>query len=141
MIFTILLFTNIYIYILIAVIDIMKFNVVNADYFNIRTRSFNNLWYWAAQIIGASFFGKFLDSKNLPRRSRGIYGLLIIAIALTANWIGGLIFQLTFERNDVHRYKKDLYDSGYFEVLLLYIFYGLNDAIYQVCFFFSFYYN
>ncbi|CAG8587728.1 6026_t:CDS:2 [Diversispora eburnea] len=107
-----------------------QFNAVNAFYFNIRTRSFNNLWYWAVQILSATIFGRFLDVNNLSRKTRGIYGLLIIAITITANWIGGLFFQLTFKRTDQIT-QKDIFDSGFIEVLILYTFYGMNDAMYQ----------
>ncbi|CAG8458931.1 851_t:CDS:10 [Diversispora eburnea] len=107
-----------------------QFNAVNAFYFNIRTRSFNNLWYWAAQIISAAIFGRLLDANNLSRKTRGIYGLLILVVTITANWIGGLFFQLTFKRTDTV-IPKDLFDPGFIEVLILYIFYGMNDAMYQ----------
>ncbi|CAG8631751.1 7973_t:CDS:2, partial [Acaulospora morrowiae] len=107
-----------------------QFNDVNAFYFNIRTRAFNNLWYWAAQIVGAAIFGKFLDIKALSRRNRGLIGLLILAITVMAIWIGGLVFQLTYKREDKVT-PMDLYDPGYFPKLLLYILYGMNDAMYQ----------
>ncbi|CAG8500031.1 2755_t:CDS:2, partial [Scutellospora calospora] len=102
-----------------------QFNDINAFYFNIRTRAFNSLWYWTAQIIGAALFGKFLDFPKLGRRNRGILGLAIIAVILTGIWMGGLFFQLTYKREDkdtiVH---MDLYDSGYLSRIVLYIAYG-----------------
>ncbi|CAG8612847.1 9619_t:CDS:2, partial [Acaulospora colombiana] len=108
-----------------------QFNDINAFYFNIRTRAFNNLWYWAAQIIGAAAFGKFLDMQSLGRKMRGLLGLLILAIAITAVWGGGLAFQLTYKRGDTIT-QMDLYDHGYAQRLILYILYGANDAMYQV---------
>lgn len=107
-----------------------QFNSVNAGYFNIRTRSFNNLWYWAAQIAGAMIFGKFLDIPSLGRRKRGILGLFLLFVTLMATWIGGLIFQLTFKRDDEKR-NFDLYENGYAGKIILYIVYGINDAMYQ----------
>lgn len=107
-----------------------QFNSVNAGYFNIRTRSFNNLWYWASQILGAMIFGKFLDIPSLGRRKRGIVGLLILFVTLMATWVGGLIFQLTFNRNDEKK-NFDLYEDGYAGKVILYIVYGFNDAMYQ----------
>jgi len=106
------------------------FNVVNAGYFNIRTRSFNNLWYWAAQIVGAMGFGKLLDTPSLKRKNRGFIGLFILFIAVMATWAGGLVFQLTFTRNDEKK-EFDIFDSGYAGKLILYILYGLIDAMYQ----------
>ncbi|CAG8519829.1 10697_t:CDS:2 [Funneliformis mosseae] len=108
-----------------------QFNVVNANYFNVRTRAFNNLWYWAAQILGALVFGKFLDTTLLKRKNRGLVGLLILLVTVMATWIGGLFFQLTFTR--VHNITgSDIYDSKYAEKLILYIAYGMNDAMYQI---------
>ncbi|RIA79855.1 major facilitator superfamily domain-containing protein [Glomus cerebriforme] len=106
------------------------FNVVNAGYFNIRTRSFNNLWYWAAQIVGAMGLGKFLDTPSLKRKNRGIIGLIILFVIIMGTWIGGLFFQLTFTRNDEKK-NLDLFDSGYAGKLILYLLYGFNDAMYQ----------
>uniref|UniRef100_A0A1D1YEQ1 UNC93-like protein 2 n=1 Tax=Anthurium amnicola TaxID=1678845 RepID=A0A1D1YEQ1_9ARAE len=106
------------------------FNVVNAGYFNIRTRAFNSLWYWAAQIVAAMGFGKILDTPLLGRKSRGIIGLFILFLTVMATWAGGLVFQLTFTRNDEKK-DFDIFDSGYAGKLILYILYGMNDAMYQ----------
>ncbi|CAI2183644.1 17955_t:CDS:2 [Funneliformis geosporum] len=105
-----------------------QFNVVNANFFNVRTRAFNNLWYWAAQIVGAIVFGKFLDITSLKRKNRGLVGLLILSVSVMATWIGGLFFQLTFTRADGLQ-NADVYSSGYAKWLILYIAYGINDAI------------
>ncbi|CAG8446172.1 8317_t:CDS:2 [Ambispora leptoticha] len=106
-----------------------QFNDVNAAYFDVRTRAFNNLWYWFCQIIGATAFGIFLDTAFLTRPKRALYGLGIIFVFTTATWIGGLIFQLKYKRGD--KIDRDLFDSGYGGELLLYMVYGLNDAMYQ----------
>ncbi|CAG8642854.1 18707_t:CDS:2, partial [Gigaspora rosea] len=76
------------------------FNGVNAFYFDVRTRAFNSLWYWTAQMFAAFFFGKLLDWSKFGRKSRGILGLTLITIILMGAWIGGLFFQLTYKRED-----------------------------------------
>lgn len=108
-----------------------QFDDVNGVYFTIRTRAFNSLWYWFAQIIGALFFGLFLDTERLNRRTRGIVGLCIIGVMFMATWAGGLVFQLTYKRGDKID-LTDLYDHGYVEKLVLYMAYGLCDAMYQL---------
>ncbi|CAG8583349.1 5059_t:CDS:2 [Ambispora leptoticha] len=106
-----------------------QFDDVNAAYFNVRTRAFNNLWYWFCQIIGATVFGLFLDAAFLTRSMRALYGLFIMSLFIMATWIGGLAFQLKYARGD--KINRDLFDSGYGGELLLYMVYGLNDAMFQ----------
>ncbi|CAG8747777.1 5777_t:CDS:2, partial [Dentiscutata heterogama] len=57
-----------------------QFNGVNAFYFNIRTRPFNSLWYWTAQIVGAFLFGKLLDWPKFGRKGRGLIGLAVLMV-------------------------------------------------------------
>ncbi|CAG8807970.1 33416_t:CDS:2 [Gigaspora margarita] len=85
-----------------------QFNGVNAFYFNVRTRAFNSLWYWTAQMFAAFFFGKLLDWSKFGRKSRGILGITLITIILMGAWIGGLFFQLTYKREDPN-VNMDLY--------------------------------
>ncbi|RIB21746.1 major facilitator superfamily domain-containing protein [Gigaspora rosea] len=109
-----------------------QFNGVNAFYFNVRTRAFNSLWYWTAQILAAFFFGKLLDWSKFGRKSRGILGISYITIILMGAWIGGLFFQLTYKREDPN-INMDLYNPSYFPRIILFIVYGLFDSVYQ-CF-------
>ncbi|CAG8606507.1 2482_t:CDS:2 [Paraglomus brasilianum] len=110
-----------------------QFDAVNAFYFNIRTRAFNNLWYWFAQIVGALLFGKLLDLATLNRRTRGFYGFVVLSVIITATWICGLFFQLSFKRYPAlaESEKMDLFDKGYGSKLTLYLAYGLSDAMFQ----------
>ncbi|CAG8477900.1 12889_t:CDS:2 [Ambispora leptoticha] len=93
-----------------------QFNDVNGFYFNIRTRAFNDIWYWIAQIFGALVFGKFLDTPLFGRRQRAIFGLLILFFTFMATWIGGLIFQLTYRRSDTIT-PMDLFDRGFYKAI------------------------
>ena len=92
------------------------------------------MWYWFAQIVGALLFGKLLDLSTVSRRTRGLYGLAVVSVTITATWICGLLFQLSFKRYPVlaESDKMDLFDKGYGSKLALYLAYGLTDAMFQV---------
>ncbi|CAJ0757271.1 20850_t:CDS:2 [Entrophospora sp. SA101] len=119
-----------------------QFNDVNAFYFNIRTRALNNLFYWLAQIIGAIIIGGFLDFDKLTRKGRAIFGLAILSIIIFVTWLGGLFNQLGYDRqgrlprdnsgvDETIGLSGDLFDDGYAQRVILYIAYGLCDAMFQ----------
>ncbi|KAL1922705.1 uncharacterized protein VTP21DRAFT_10244 [Calcarisporiella thermophila] len=111
------------------------FNAVNGFYFNVRTRSLNNVIFWSVQIVGAGVFGYFLDSKLITNdRSRALLGFFLACLIVIPTWIGGVIFQLTFDRYQTP-IGADWFDTGYGRLLTLFALYGLNDALWQVyCF-------
>lgn len=47
-------------------------NDYNGYFFNVRTRSFNAIWYNVAQMLSAGLLGIFLDLKYFKRRTRAI---------------------------------------------------------------------
>lgn len=47
-------------------------NDYNAYFFDVRTRSFNSIWYNFAQLIAAALLGLFLDIKYFNRRTRAL---------------------------------------------------------------------
>ncbi len=47
-------------------------NDYNAYFFDVRTRSFNSIWYNVAQMVSAGLLGLFLDIKYFNRRSRAL---------------------------------------------------------------------
>ncbi|KAF9109395.1 hypothetical protein BGX27_007671 [Mortierella sp. AM989] len=108
-----------------------QFSTVNGFYFSTRTQSLNNIMYWASQIAGSYSFARILDYKGVNRRTRALWGLVIITACFVATWIGGIFFQRTYFINN----PKPNYDftqgSSYIGPLFLYIFYGLNDAAWQ----------
>ncbi|PUU72583.1 major facilitator superfamily domain-containing protein [Tuber borchii] len=59
-------------------------NCYQLFYFNLRGRTFTNLWYWLAQIFGALIFGFFLDNQRIGRRKRAIYGWVILFVAINS---------------------------------------------------------
>ncbi|KAI9298796.1 hypothetical protein K502DRAFT_170014 [Neoconidiobolus thromboides FSU 785] len=120
-----------------------QFDLYNGILFNVRTRSFNNIWYWSMQMVGAFGIGKILDNSKMSRSKRGLYGLAALTIAFTAVWAGGLAFQNTFTKEDnkyfvIHEENPDAgkgidftHGKDYAGPLVLYMLYGLLDAMLQ----------
>ncbi|KAG0324882.1 hypothetical protein BGZ99_001348 [Dissophora globulifera] len=108
-----------------------QFSTVNGHYFSNRTQSLNNILYWASQIIGSYTFARVLDYQSVTRRTRALWGLLIICLCFIGTWIGGIFFQRTYSLHSPkpnHDFKEG---ASYVGPLFLYIFYGLNDAAWQ----------
>ncbi|KAF9315675.1 hypothetical protein BG003_002807 [Podila horticola] len=108
-----------------------QFSTVNGRYFSIRTQSLNNILYWASQIGGSYSFARVLDFQGVNRRTRALWGLVIITSFFIATWTGGIFFQRTYsidEPKPNHDFKEG---SSYVGPLFLYMFYGLNDAAWQ----------
>lgn len=120
-------------------------NTVNANLFDIRTRSFNGAMYWAAQMFASPVIGSFLDWKKFSRRRRGFFGYLIICIFSLALWGGGLGFQLKSPPDKDHLESDQYYYSAspsrildmidshskYAGPFVLYFFYGAFDSVWQ----------
>ncbi|KAI6672863.1 hypothetical protein NL676_000769 [Syzygium grande] len=109
-----------------------QFTNVNGALFNLRTRGLNSVFYWVAQMLGSIGIGYVLDFGLLRRKMRGYVGIGIVASLGTAIWGGGLANQLEYSRHDMPK-KLDFKDSGadYAGPLLLYVSYGLLDAMFQ----------
>ncbi|MBA0769455.1 hypothetical protein Gotri_018186 [Gossypium trilobum] len=109
-----------------------QFDNVNGLMFNLRTRGFNNVFYWGAQMIGSVGIGYILDFSFKSRRTRGLVGVGIVAVLGTVIWAGGLANQLNYSfdkppnRLDFKRCGSDF--TGPF---VLYFSYGLLDAMFQ----------
>ncbi|ORX90817.1 hypothetical protein K493DRAFT_304586 [Basidiobolus meristosporus CBS 931.73] len=109
-----------------------QFGAVNGVLFNLRTRSLNNALYWGSQMLGAYGLGAFLDNPRFGRRARAVYGLAIVGAIFSATWAGGLALQLQYTRED-HPSNIDFIDhpSEFWPKFILYIFYGMCDAMLQ----------
>ncbi|KAI1317525.1 hypothetical protein EDD11_008332 [Mortierella claussenii] len=108
-----------------------QFSTVNGRYFSIRSQSLNNILYWASQIVGSYSFARVLDFQGVNRRTRALWGLVIITLAFVATWVGGIFFQRTYSIDDPklnHDFKEG---RSYVGPMFLYMFYGLNDAAWQ----------
>ena len=89
--------------------------------------------YWCAQIFGAYGWGTLLDLKSFGRRTRARFGLLILFAITMGLWGGGYAFQKTYTRASASNETKklDWTSNSYGGSAVLYIFYGLYDAIWQ----------
>lgn len=116
-----------------------QFNGYNLFLFNTRGRSFSNLWYWLAQIFGAISFGFFLDSQRLSRRNRAIVGWGVLFGIVMVIWGGGYKVIAQWDGQERRRMGADppetpnidVKDSKYAGYVILYIFYGFLDAMWQ----------
>lgn len=109
-----------------------QFNNVNAELFNLRTRGLNNVFYWAAQMIGSVFIGYIMDFSFKSRRTRGLFGVGVVAVLGTAIWGGGLANQLGYRRESPPSRLLDFKDGADFAgPFVLYFSYGFLDAMFQ----------
>ncbi|KAJ8661466.1 hypothetical protein O0I10_002732 [Lichtheimia ornata] len=102
---------------------------VNAVYFDAVTRALNGTMYWGMQIIGSLVFGFILDYQGLSRRARALLGGGILFVVMMAIWAGGMVFQLSFENDYDDPIHWDDWRFG--RPFILYLSYGLSDALYQ----------
>lgn len=109
-----------------------QFNNVNGKIFTVRTRGFNNVFYWAAQMFGSVAIGYVLDFSFHSRRKRGFLGVAIVAVLGTAIWGGGLANQLRYSRDKPLK-VLDFRGSGaaFAGPFVLYFSYGLLDSMFQ----------
>ncbi|XP_022151338.1 UNC93-like protein 1 [Momordica charantia] len=109
-----------------------QFNNVNGVLFNLRTRGFNNVFYWGAQMVGSVGIGYILDFSFKSRRTRGLFGIGVVALLGTGIWAGGLANQLRYSRHKLPD-KLDFKDSGsdFVGPFFLYFCFGLLDAMFQ----------
>ncbi|KAK9292934.1 hypothetical protein L1049_020916 [Liquidambar formosana] len=109
-----------------------QFNNVNSALFNLRTRGFNNVFYWGAQMLGSVAIGYIMDFSFESRRMRGFVGIGVVGLLGTAIWGGGLANQLNYSIHDMPN-KLDFKDSGsdFAGPFVLYFSYGLLDAMFQ----------
>lgn len=125
-----------------------QFNEFNGAKFNFRTRSLNSLLYWLAQIFGAAIWGYILDRKWFDRPTRAkIYHGIVLVLTMVI-WGGGYAAEKTFHKeeqsfawmwlhgnppqgNPYTTTPIDWSEKRYGGFVVLYIFYGMYDAIWQ----------
>ncbi|MCO5570744.1 hypothetical protein L7F22_024472 [Adiantum nelumboides] len=109
-----------------------QFNNVNAQLFNVRTRAFNNVFYWGAQMVGSALIGYLLDYSHKRRKVRGFIGCSILMVLSTGVWGGGLASQLGYSRENQLVHKLDFKEGSSFAgPFVLYFSYGFLDAMFQ----------
>jgi len=110
-----------------------QFNEYNGALFNIRARSLNNLVYWLSQIVGSISIGILLDQRSLSRRLRAFSGWTILLVMVFIVHIWAFFYQKQYTRASIppDTNKMDIFDHGYAGRIMLYIFCGLLDAMWQ----------
>ncbi|KHN97212.1 Major facilitator superfamily domain, general substrate transporter [Metarhizium album ARSEF 1941] len=109
-------------------------NQVNGQTFNIRTRSLNGALYWIAQMLGGLLMGLLLDVPCLDRPARAKLGWAVVFASGMAIWGGGYRFQQWQDARHAAGHHQDLdFKRGSLSAgpILLYIFYGAYDALWQ----------
>jgi len=105
-------------------------NIVNGATFTIRSRSLNSALYWLAQVFGGLFIGYLLDLPSLRRSTRAKVAWGVTWVMTFVIYGGGLKFQRW--ANGRPKGMLDLSDKSEFVgPCLLYIFYGMYDAVFQ----------
>ncbi|KAJ2376504.1 hypothetical protein IW150_001942 [Coemansia sp. RSA 2607] len=117
-----------------------QFGPVNASIFTLRTRGFNNIFYWGAQMVGAYALSYLLDNQRLTRRMRGLVAFVIVAMFFNVIWGGTLKQQLKYTHGPLPDGTPTDYPGGLIDFLehkraagpiILYMLYGVGDALYQ----------
>ncbi|RDY07312.1 UNC93-like protein 2, partial [Mucuna pruriens] len=106
-----------------------QFNHVNKTEFNLRTRGFNNVFYWGAQMVGSVGIGYVMDFSFRSRRKRGLVGISVVALLGSAIWAGALANQIKHDPHKILDFKDR--SSLYGGPFLLYFSFGLLDAMFQ----------
>ncbi|KAE9604080.1 hypothetical protein Lal_00002089 [Lupinus albus] len=106
-----------------------QFNHVNKTQFTLRTRGFNNAFYWGAQMLGSVGIGYVMDFSFKSRRKRGIVGICVVAVLGSSIWVGAIANQI--QRNELETLDFKDSSSRYAGPFLLYFTFGLLDAMFQ----------
>lgn len=113
-----------------------QFNAYNGAIFDIKARSLNNLVYWIAQIIGSILMGFILDQKRIPRRTRAFIGWAVLFAFVWGVHIWGFFYQKQYSRpaegQEDTMFRFSIGDKGYSGRIVLYFFFGLVDAMWQI---------
>ncbi|PLB47354.1 MFS general substrate transporter [Aspergillus steynii IBT 23096] len=106
---------------------------VNAYYFNLRTRSLNNLLFQAVMIPTPLILAYILDNKHVKsRRLRGVMGTTFTSLITMGATCGLLPWVI---RNQVDRERPsavDWTDSSSAAAMALYILFGIVYACFQI---------
>ncbi|KAF9381170.1 hypothetical protein CPB97_007917 [Podila verticillata] len=106
----------------IALISIMAIGTLTALSLAPPSSSLNNIFYWFAQIGGSWSIARILDYQGVNRKTRSLWGLVIITVCFVATWVGGILFQKDYKVTDAkgnHGYTEG---ASYIGPLFLYMF-------------------
>ncbi|CAH0033149.1 unnamed protein product [Clonostachys rhizophaga] len=107
---------------------------INGYYFNLRTRSLNNLVFQAIMIPAPIILSYIIDNRHIKsRRTKGLCGAAAVAL-VTIGATGGLLAWII--TNDIDRTKPtpavDWTDPSFAAGFLLYILFGVIYACFQI---------
>jgi len=112
-----------------------QFSDYNAVLFNIQGRALNNAVYWVAQILGSVSIGLLLDQKQYRRRIRAFLAWVILLCMVMGVHIWAWYYQKYYSRESTPQDQEPrglgTRDRGYIPRVLLYISFGLLDAMWQ----------
>ncbi|ORX98257.1 hypothetical protein K493DRAFT_299998 [Basidiobolus meristosporus CBS 931.73] len=113
----------------------VTFGDINGVLFNLRTRSFNNAFYWAFQMLGAFLLGSFLNCKRFGHRTKAMYGLYGVFAVIVIVWGGDLAMPIQYTREPVAQNPPDVdfirNPGAFWPKWVLYSLYRLLDAATQ----------
>ncbi|KAJ2299048.1 hypothetical protein IWW55_004297 [Coemansia sp. RSA 2706] len=109
-----------------------QFNNINGALFNLRTRGFNNMFYWSTQAGASAVFSILLDNQRLTRRMRGLISFGIVFVIFNAIWGGSLALHNKYPNGIESGERLDFKDSKRAAgPIILYMVCGIGDAIFQ----------
>ncbi|KAJ2412544.1 hypothetical protein GGI10_003616 [Coemansia sp. RSA 2530] len=109
-----------------------QFDNINGALFNVRTRGFNNIFYWGAQMVGSYAISFLLDSPKFTRKVRGYIAFGIVFIVFNAIWGGSLGLNIKYPEPLALENRIDFKDASRAGgAITLYVFCGIGDALYQ----------
>ncbi|KAM0786137.1 hypothetical protein ACM66B_006946 [Microbotryomycetes sp. NB124-2] len=114
-----------------------QFNSYNGALFTLRTRSLNSMLYWMFQMVAALLFGIAIDTKRFRRVARAWIGLAFLLVLSMVVWGCSYHYQKGYTRADMAEPRQpefariDFKDSGYAGHIILFVFMGAMDAIWQ----------
>ncbi|KIL62211.1 hypothetical protein M378DRAFT_129158 [Amanita muscaria Koide BX008] len=106
-----------------------QFNDYNGAIFDIGARSLNNELYWISQIVGSAAMGFLLDAKSIRRRHRAFIGIAVLTAMIFLVHIWAYFYQKQYTRESPQLFH--IQDPSYPGRIMLYIFCGLLDAMWQ----------
>lgn len=103
---------------------------ITVHMFNGRTRALVALLTGLGSILGALLLGFLVDKLPFRRRVRSFIALGVVAVLAVAIWVGGLVLQVQFTRNDPPQHW-DWTDRASIGPIILLASYYLGDAAFQ----------
>ncbi|KAJ1731749.1 hypothetical protein LPJ61_002380 [Coemansia biformis] len=109
-----------------------QFNRINAGLFNIRTRGFNNIFYWGSQMVGSCLISLLLDTPRFKRKVRGFLAFAVVFVFFNSIWGGSLALHNKYPQGIEPGSRIDFKESSKASgAIVLYVLCGASDALFQ----------